>query len=576
MPIAAAATAAASVASVTAAAARALVRPARSVPAGRRAVHRTPLRVFAASNGDMKNPLSNLIPSNAPNPIDAVKEGVKEVTERVRENLPQKVGKAGGGEWYVEDNETLTTAAGVPVGDNQNSLTAGPGGPILLQDFHLYEKNVHFNRERIPPRVVHEKGVAAHGKFTITGDISKYTRAKALQPGEHGAADTVRDLRGFAMKIYTDEGNWDLVGNNTPIFFVRDPMKFTDFIHTQKRDPRTGFKSWTNRWDFWSLSPESTHQLIWFFGDRGIPYSYRYMNGYGSHAFSLINENDERVWVKFHWKSQQGTKNMDEPEAIELAGKNPDHYNMDLYKTIEDGDYPKWTFYVQIMTEEQADAQSYNVFDLTKTWPHAEFPLIEVGEVELNRNPLNYFEEVEQAAFAPSNVPPGIGFSPDPMLQARTFAYKDAHVYRLGVNYDYLNVNRPKNLTQTYHRDGFMRNDGNGGNNPDYEPNSFGGPRENLAYKEKAGVLYDQVFTEDERQRVVERIMTTFEGITPGFKADPVPVRIRELALINLANASDDLGRRLAAKMEVDLDEVRARRTPERKEQVPQYTSAQA
>jgi catalase len=399
----------------------------------------------------------------------------------------------------TKDVPTLTTAGGNPVADNQNSLTAGPRGSVLLADYHLVEKMAHFNRERIPERVVHAKGSAAYGALTITKDISRYTRAKLLSAvgkktelllrfstvaGERGAADAERDVRGFAIKFYTEEGNWDLVGNNTPVFFVRDPLKFSDFIHTQKRDPKTNLRSATAMWDFWSLSPESLHQVTILFSDRGLPKNFRQMHGFGSHTYSFINATNERSWVKFHFKSMQGIENLTNAEAAGLVGDDRETHQRDLFQAIERGDYPKWRFSIQIMPEKEAETYHLNPFDLTKVWPHKDYPLIEVGILELNRNPQNYFAEVEQAAFAPSNIVPGIGHSPDKMLQARIFSYADAHRYRLGVNHDSLPVNRPRCPVHTYHRDGLMRGDGNGGGAVNYEPNSFAGPRQSADYRE--------------------------------------------------------------------------------------------
>ncbi len=414
----------------------------------------------------------------------------------------------------------LTTQAGRPVPDNQNSLSAGERGPLLLQDVYLLEKLAHFNRERTPERIVHAKGAGAYGTFTVTHDISKYTKAKIFSKvgkktemfarfstvaGERGSADTVRDVRGFALKFYTEEGNWDLVGNNTPVFFVRDPIKFSDFIHTQKREPHTNLRSQTMWWDFWSLVPESLHQVTILFSDRGIPRGFPHMNGYGSHTYSFINANDERFWVKFHFKTMQGIKNFMQEEADRIAGTDPDWGTRDLYERIERGEYPKWELSIQIMPELEAESYRWNPFDLTKVWPHGDYPLIKVGIMEFNRNPSNYFAEVEQAAFDPSNRVPGISFSPDKMLQARTFSYADAHRYRLGVNYQSLPVNRPKNANiSNYHRDGFMRFDGNFGGSVNYEPNSFGGPTENPAFKEPPLKIsgdadaYDQPTTDDD------------------------------------------------------------------------------
>jgi catalase len=342
---------------------------------------------------------------------------------------------------------------------------------------------------------VHAKGWGAFGTLTITNDISKYTRASVFSTvgkktdllirfstvaGELGAADAERDVRGFAMKFYTEEGNWDLVGNNTPVFFVRDPLKFPDFIHTQKRHPKTNLRSPTAMWDFWSLSPESLHQVTILMSDRGLPVSPRFMNGYGSHTYSFWNNNGERFWVKFHFKTQQGHKHYTNGEAATVVGNSRETYQEDLYGAIDAGEFPRWNVFVQIMPEQDAEKTAFNPFDLSKVWPHSDFPLIPVGSMELNRNPDNYFAEVEQAAFSPSNVVPGIGFSPDKMLQARVFAYADAHRHRLGTHYEALPVNAPKCPVHHYHKDGAMRFFRNDTGNPDafYEPNSFGGPKQ--------------------------------------------------------------------------------------------------
>nr|BFD58850.1 catalase [Bdellovibrio sp. CKG001]BFD62275.1 catalase [Bdellovibrio sp. HM001] len=392
----------------------------------------------------------------------------------------------------------LTTTAGAPVADNQNSMTVGARGPLVLQDVALIEKLAHQNRERVPERTVHAKGSGAFGVLTVTHDISKYTRAKFLKKGtktdmlirfstvagERGAADAERDVRGFAMKFYTEEGNFDLVGNNTPIFFVRDPYKFPDFIHTQKRDPRSNLRSPTAMWDFWSLSPESCHQVTILFSDRGLPATYRHMHGFGSHTYSFINEKGERHWVKFHFKTQQGIRNLRNHEAAELVGRTRESHQEDLYNAIEAKDFPRWKFYVQIMTEEQAKHTPYNPFDLTKVWPHGDFPMIEVGHFELNRNPVNYFAQIEQAAFNPNNMVPGISWSPDKMLQSRTFAYADAHRYRIGTHYEMLPVNRPKVEVHHYHLDGAMRFDTPEYHHAFYEPNSYGGPVQQEQYRE--------------------------------------------------------------------------------------------
>ncbi|MCX2840870.1 catalase [Microbulbifer thermotolerans] len=392
----------------------------------------------------------------------------------------------------MADKPTLTTTAGAPVPDNRNSLTAGPRGPLLLQDYQLIEKLAHQNRERIPERTVHANGWGAHGTLKITGDLSRYTCAKVLQPGvetpmlarfstvagERGAADAERDVRGFALKFYTEDGNWDLVGNNTPVFFVRDPYKFPDFIHTQKRHPRTNLRSPTAMWDFWSLCPESIHQVTILFSDRGLPVSPMHMNGYGSHTYSLWNHSGERYWVKFHFKTQQGHKYFTNAEAAEVIGHSRESYQEALYGAIERGDYPRWTLQVQVMPEKDADKMPFNPFDLTKVWPHGDFPPIDVGVMELNRNPDDYFAEIEQAAFSPSNIVPGIGHSPDKMLQARIFAYTDAHRHRLGTHYEHLPINAPKCPVHNYYRDGEMNTTGCRTGNPDayYEPNSFAGP----------------------------------------------------------------------------------------------------
>ncbi|UXM94667.1 catalase [Bartonella sp. HY329] len=395
----------------------------------------------------------------------------------------------------MSERPKLTTTAGSPVPDNQNSITAGARGPVLIQDYQLLEKLAHQNRERIPERTVHAKGWGAFGELTITDDISRYTKAKALQPGaktpmlarfstvagELGAADAERDVRGFSLKFYTEEGNWDLVGNNTPVFFVRDAYKFPDFIHTQKRHPRTHMRSNTAMWDFWSLSPESLHQVTILMSDRGLPVAPMYMNGYGSHTYSLWNDQGERFWVKFHFKTMQGHRHYTNDEAKIVVGENRESYQEELFGTIERGEFPRWKLQVQIMPEEDAEKTSYNPFDLTKVWPHSEYPPIDLGIMELNRNADNYFAQIEQAAFSPSNIVPGISFSPDKMLQARIFSYADAHRHRLGGNYEHIPVNKPVCPVHHYHRDGQMNTVGGiQSGNPDayYEPNSFNGPFE--------------------------------------------------------------------------------------------------
>lgn len=461
----------------------------------------------------------------------------------------------------------LTTAAGMPVPDNENSKTAGPRGPILLEDFWLIEKLAQFNREVIPERRMHAKGSGAYGTFTVTNDITKYTKAKIFSEvgkktemfarfstvaGERGAADAERDIRGFALKFYTEEGNWDLVGNNTPVFFFRDGMHFPDLNHAVKRDPRTNMRSPNNNWDFWTLLPEALHQVTITMSDRGIPKSYRHMHGFGSHTYSMINADNERVWVKFHFRTQQGIENLTDQEAAELIGRDRESHQRDLYESIENGDYPKWKMYIQVMTEEEAEKMPYNPFDLTKVWYKKDFPLIEVGEFELNRNPDNYFADVEQAAFSPANIVPGIGFSPDKMLQARLFAYADAQRYRLGVNHHQIPVNKPRCPFHSYHRDGMMRVDGNQGSTLHYHPNSYGEWEDNPDvmdpplkiegyathwnfredddnYYEQPGKLF-RLMSSEEQQRLFENTARNFDGaeefikirhIINCFKADP-------------------------------------------------------
>ncbi|OCL87295.1 catalase [Arcobacter porcinus] len=392
----------------------------------------------------------------------------------------------------------MTTTGGNPISDNQNSITAGERGPVLLQDYQLIQKLAHQNRERIPERVVHAKGSGAFGVLEINEDISKYTKAKVLQKGEKtklllristvagekGAADAERDVRGFALKFYTKEGNWDLVGNNTPVFFVRDAIKFPDFIHTQKRDPQSNLRSNTAMWDFWSLSPESLHQVTILMSDRGLPKSLRHINGYGSHTYSLINAKGERFWVKFHFKTLQGIETITNQEAEAIVGKDRESNQRDLFENIEKGNFPKWSFEIQIMTEEEAKICSFNPFDLTKVWPHKEYPMIKVGTMTLNENPKNYFQQVEQAAFSPSNIVPGISFSPDKMLQARIFSYPDAQRYRVGTHYEMLPVNRPTVEVNTYNLDGSMNFEIKEPTKAYYEPNSFDGAVEDSSFAE--------------------------------------------------------------------------------------------
>ncbi|WP_458862589.1 catalase [Acidaminobacterium chupaoyuni] len=392
----------------------------------------------------------------------------------------------------MEDYKKLTNEVGAPVADNENSITAGPRGPVVMQDVWLMEKLAHFDREVIPERRMHAKGWGAYGKFTVTHDITKYTKAKVFSEigketevfirfstvaGERGAADAERDIRGVAIKFYTEEGNWDLVGNNTPTFFIRDVHNFPDLNRAVKRDPYTGMRSAQNNWDFWTLLPECFHQITVVMSDRGIPDGFRHMHLFGEHTFSFYNAKNERVWCKFHFKTQQGIKNLTNEEAAAKNAVDRESAGRDLFEAIQRGDFPKWTMYVQIMTEEQAKNHYENPFDITKIWRHAEYPLIEVGELELNRWPENYFAEVEQAAFTPAHVVPGIGFSPDKFLQGRLFVYGDAQRYRLGVNHNLIPVNQAKGVkggVADYHRDGAMRTDGNYGRAPAYSPNSAG------------------------------------------------------------------------------------------------------
>jgi catalase len=388
----------------------------------------------------------------------------------------------------MKEPKKLTTNAGAPVADNQNVMTAGPRGPMLLQDVWFLEKLAQFDREVIPERRMHAKGSGAYGTFTVTYDITRYTKAKIFSQvgkrtetftrfstvaGERGAADAERDIRGFATKFYTEEGNWDLVGNNTPVFFLRDPLKFPDLNHAVKRDPHTNMRSARNNWDFWTSLPEALHQVTIVMSDRGIPYSYRHMHGFGSHTFSLINAKNERYWVKFHLVTQQGIRNLSDEEAEAIIGRDRESHQRDLFENIEKEDFPRWKMFIQVMPEQDAAKCRYNPFDLTKVWFHKDYPLIEVGVLELNRNPANYFAEVEQSAFNPANVVPGIGFSPDKMLQGRLFSYGDAQRYRLGVNHHLIPVNAPRCPFHSYHRDGAMRVDGNHGSTIGYEPNSY-------------------------------------------------------------------------------------------------------
>jgi len=409
----------------------------------------------------------------------------------------------------------LTTGAGCPVADNQNVLTAGPRGPQLLQDVWFLEKLAHFDREVIPERRMHAKGSGAYGSFTVTQDITRFTKAKLFSQvgkrsdvfvrfstvaGERGAADAERDIRGFAIKFYTEEGNWDLVGNNTPVFFLRDPLKFPDLNHAVKRDPRTNLRSAQNNWDFWTRLPEALHQITVVMSDRGIPASYRHMHGFGSHTFSFLNSRNERFWVKFHWLSMQGIRNLTDAEAEAAIGRSRETHQRDLFESIEAGDFPRWKFCVQVMSEAEADRVPFNPFDITKVWPHADHPLIEVGVLELDRNPSNYFAEVEQAAFNPANVVPGVSFSPDKMLQGRLFSYGDAQRYRLGVNHRHIPVNAARCPVHSFHRDGAMRTDGNHGGVLAYEPNHAGEWAEQPEFREPPLVLGSAADHWDHRQ----------------------------------------------------------------------------
>ena len=490
----------------------------------------------------------------------------------------------------MSEKKKLTSASGIPYANNEDSMTAGPRGPILIQDFILHEKMAHFNRERIPERVVHAKGSGAYGTFTVTHDITAYTKAKLFAEvgkktrtflrfstvgGERGSADAERDPRGFAVKFYTEDGNWDLVGNNTPVFFVKDPKKFGDFIHTQKRDPQTNMKSATMMWDFWSLNPESLHQVLILMSDRGTPFSYRHMHGFGSHTFSFYNNKHERFYVKFHFKTKQGIQNFSNEEAIEMKGQDPDHAQRDLFEAIEKGDFPKWTLYIQVMPFEQAKTYHINPFDLTKVWPHTDYPLIKVGELELNQNPDNYFAEVEQAAFAPAHVVDGIYYSPDKMLQGRILSYPDAQRYRLGVNYEQIPVNRCPFMVSNYQRDGFMRVDGNGGANPNYFPNSFDNIEVDTHYKQPAWPLdslladhYDRnaegdhdhytqpgnlfrLMDPEARQNTIKNIVSSMVGIN-GTKKDDIINR----QLCHWFRADMSLGLAIAKGLELNLEKA--------------------
>jgi len=479
----------------------------------------------------------------------------------------------------------LKTAAGAPVTDNQDTMTSGKRGPVSLQDTWFLEKMAHFDREVIPERRMHAKGSGAFGTFTVTHDITKYTKAKIFSEigkktemvarfstvaGERGAADAERDIRGFALKFYTEEGNWDLVGNNTPVFFFRDPLKFIDLNHAVKRDPRTNMRSPNTNWDFWSSLPEALLQVTIIMGDRGIPSSYRHMHGFSSHAYSFISAENKRSWVKFHFRSQQGIKNLTDQEAGMVVGRDRESHQRDLYEAIEKKMFPKWKVYVQIMTEEQAEAMENNPFDLTKMWLKKDYPLIPVGEYELNRNPDNYFAEIEQVAFTPANVVPGISFSPDRMLQGRLFSYGDAQRYRLGVNHHQIPVNSPKAVgcPHSFHRDGQMRVDGNLGSELHYEPNSYGNwkdsPKDNLPM-EKGGDVYRYDFREDDSDYFTQpgllfRAMTAdqqkvlFANTARNMGDSTLQIKHRHIYHCYLADP--EYGKGVAAAMNISMDDV--------------------
>ena len=485
----------------------------------------------------------------------------------------------------AKNEKILTTSFGAPVDDDQNTLTAGSPGPALLQDIHLVEKLAHFDRERIPERVVHAKGAGAYGYFEVTHDVTRYTRAKFLSPvgkrtevfarfstvgGEKGSADSERDPRGFAVKFYTEEGNYDFVGNNTPVFFIRDPLKFPDFIHTQKRNPATNTKDPDMFWDFLSLTPESIHQVTILFSDRGTPKSYRHMHGFSGHTFMWYNDQRHYFWVKTHIRSDQGFQTLTLEEATQLKSLDPDHATRDLFEAIAGGECPTWTVHIQVMTPEQAETYRFDPFDITKVWPHGDFPLIPVGRMVLNRNPENYFADVEQAAFSPGNLVPGIAPSPDKMLQGRLFSYHDTHRHRLGPNYHLLPVNSAKAAPENnYQRDGFMRFDSNGGGSPNYYPNSFGGPapepdaaapafevsgkaaRQRYTHPNddfvQAGDLYRKVITDEDRDHLIGNIVAHLGNAQKR-------IQLRQTALFY--KADPDYGRRVAEGLRLDVGEV--------------------
>ncbi len=484
----------------------------------------------------------------------------------------------------MDKKKRLTNNVGAPVADNQNVMTAGPRGPQLLQDVWFLEKLAHFDREVIPERRMHAKGSGAFGDFTVTHDITKYTKAKIFSEvgrktdvfvrfstvaGERGAADAERDIRGFAIKFYTEEGNWDLVGNNTPVFFLRDPLKFPDLNHAVKRDPKTNMRSAKNNWDFWTNLPEALHQVTITMSDRGIPLSYRHMNGYGSHTFSLINANNERFWIKFHLKTQQAIKCLTDQEAEAIIGKCRESHQQDLFESIEKREFPKWNMKIQVVPEAEAANFPFNPFDLTKVWPHKDYPLIDVGVLELNKNPENYFAEVEQAAFNPANIVPGIGFSPDKMLQGRLFSYGDAQRYRLGVNHHLIPVNAARCPVHGFHRDGQMRVDGNYGATIGYEPNSYGEWQEQPEAKEAPieleGAAGHWSHREDDddyysQPRDLFRLMSPeqqqvlFENTARAMGDAPKQIKLRHIA--NCMKADPAYGKGVAGALGISFDDV--------------------
>ncbi len=485
----------------------------------------------------------------------------------------------------MSKKKKLTHASGAPVTDNQNTMTAGPRGPVLLQDVWYLEKLAHFDREVIPERRMHAKGSGAFGTFTVTHDITKYTKAKIFSEvgkktdlfvrfstvaGERGAADAERDIRGFAIKFYTEEGNWDLVGNNTPVFFLRDPKKFPDLNHAVKRDPRSNLRSAKNNWDFWSSLPEALHQVTIVMSDRGIPATYRHMHGFGSHTFSMINAANERVWVKFHLRTEQGIKNLTDAEAEAVVATDRESHQRDLLEAIDRGDFPKWTMFIQVMPEADAAKYRFHPFDLTKVWLKKDYPLIEVGVMELNRNPDNYFADVEQAAFNPANIVPGIGFSPDKMLQGRLFSYGDAQRYRLGVNHHLIPVNKARCETNYYHRDGQMRVDGNFGATLGYEPNSYGEWQDSKELEEPplalegAALQWDFRADDDDyytqpgllfRLMKPEQQQVLFENTARNMGDAPREIKIRHIG--NCLKADPAYGKGVADALGIPLSEVK-------------------